>query len=40
MALTEELRDVDRADDALAIAGQVPGSRFAVAVAAAIAPPT
>ena len=39
VALTEELRDVDRAEDALAIAGQVPGSRFAVAVAAAIEPP-
>lgn len=40
VAVTEELRDVDRAEDALAIAGLVPGSRFAVAVAAAIGTPT
>ena len=39
VALTEELRDVDLAEDALAIAALVPGSRFAVAVAAAIAAP-
>ncbi len=39
VALTEELRDVDRAADAVAVARQVPGSRFAVAVAAAIDPP-
>ena len=36
VALTEQLQDVDRAGDALVIAAQVPGSRFAVAVAAAI----
>lgn len=40
VALTEELRDVDHAGDALDVAGEVPGSRFAVAVAAAIQPPS
>jgi rSAM/selenodomain-associated transferase 1 len=36
VALTEQLQDVDDVGDARAVAAQVPGSRFAVAVAAAM----
>ena len=35
VALTEPLRDVDDAVDAMAVAGEIPGSRFAAAVATA-----
>jgi len=35
VALTQALRDVDDADDARAIAAQIPGSRFSAAVASA-----
>lgn len=39
VALTEELRDVDDARDAVDVAAQIPGSRFAAAVEAVFGPP-
>ena len=39
VALTEELRDVDDARDAVDVAAQVPGSRFAAAVEVVFGPP-
>jgi rSAM/selenodomain-associated transferase 1 len=39
VAITEELRDVDDARDAVDVAAQIPGSRFAAAVEAVFGPP-